>query len=190
MYISTAMLFFAILIIIYYACKYSKYHKLALYMSCVPKERESLELSLQNYSSNPENINRAFSFLFPKYIDYMASLYMNVGVHKDNNQQYLYSLVNLDNSSSFVKVTFFNFIRTYMSDNIKNLTTYKDEIRYGSELNWTEIREKGKLYKQFEELQICSAKECMKIKKIHKHLIINIELLEKHALEDTVNVYH
>ena len=161
-----------------------------MYMACVQEEKTFLESHLQSYYDGQKNINKTFDFLYPKYIEHMAFMYMNTGCFNDGKKQYLYTAAKLENSSAFIKVTFFQFINNYMNANIKDLTSCKSKSSYDSSRDWTEIREKSDLYKNLEKLRICAAKECMQINKIHKHLIVNIDSLEKHAAESTMTLYH
>lgn len=175
MIISSAALFFAVLVIIYYAWKYRKMQKLATYMRDIPSEKDSLLCNIYKHSHNHNYLAEGFEEIFSPYTAAMCRMYAETGPFNDGSRQYLYAMSKVHISYDFVCITLFKFISDYTDEHFYDLTDYKNGKHY-----------KNELCKKLDEVYLCVAKECTKIKDINKIYPVYIENVERYAVSETI----
>lgn len=177
MYISGLTLFFAILAIIYFSWMYQKMRKLATYMKDIHREKDMLLFMLCEDPHKRSRLAKTLKEIFPLYTEDIYSIYVKTGPFNDGSRQYLYAMLKAGSLHNFTCITLVRFVNHYLNsaEHLDDLTDYRDGKRY-----------KNELCKNIDELYLCLAKECVKIKNINKIYPIFIENIERYVASETI----
>lgn len=144
-------------------------------MKWLPSHAKDTLCTLIKYSSDAGRLEKAHRNTYEQFITDTNALYASGALE---------NMYKVKKSHDFCHIMYYRFVNDYLNKNIRELTTFQSNS--SCEGN---IRLKTEEYRELEELILCLAKECSKIKNAHKFVFIDVKSLEGHVQEDTVLIY-